>query len=128
MQALPVLFAAVLALGVGESSAGVHDPVVVSLAVRRVRADQAPLTARRQACQHQGAPARLADHCDSKPARACHRAQVGRSHPCQPPRREPGSIANCIADSFGGGKVPGSVSAANTRSGEALMAPTAVSV
>lgn len=75
MQALPVLFAAVLALGVGESSAGVHDPVVVSLAVRRVRADQAPLTARRQACQHQGAPARLADHCDSKPARACHRAQ-----------------------------------------------------
>lgn len=128
MQAPPVLFAAVLALGVGESSAGVHDPVVVSLAVRRVRADQAPPTARRQRAHIKARrPASRTTATRSRHAPAIG-PKIRRSYPCQPPRREPGSIANCIADSFGGGKVPGSVSAAKTRSGEALMAPTAVSV
>lgn len=52
MQALAVLFAALLAFGVSEATTGAHNPCPL-LEARRVRAGQA-LTARRQACHDQG--------------------------------------------------------------------------
>jgi hypothetical protein len=76
----------------------------LSPGARRVRAGQAPLTARRQACQHQGAPARRR----TTRARTRMRSLMGTTRtttgrPSAPDRgrsaaSEPGAFANTPAD------------------------------